>query len=57
MVRSGCDETDSAAEPRIQVRETYGTHDGRGPDEHVGLIGRTGAARCRGVAVDVVEFL
>ena len=48
---------DSAAERRIQVGETYGTHYGGGPDEHVGLIGRTGATGCRGVAVDVVVLL
>ena len=51
--RPGCD----AARRRIQAGETYGSHYGRGPDEHVGLIGRTGAEGCRGVAVDVVELL
>ncbi len=41
----------------LKVRETYGSHYGRGPDEHIGLIGGTGATRYRGVAVDVVELL
>ena len=48
---------DSAAGRRIQAKETYGTHYGGGPDEHVGLIGRTGATGRRGIAVDVVELL
>jgi len=52
-VRPGCD----AASCRIQAGETYGTHYGRGPDEQVGLIGRTGTVVYRGVAVHVVELL